>query len=119
MRILLIVYHTFWTISGIAAGLPSVISGESIPIGPLLLGILSFVAFLGFLFKFANKIVLYTLSLVLNIYLLSLLIRAQIIKPFMGFMEGILIILIVILAVKTVKIIQESALVLKEKKANQ
>jgi len=118
MRILLLVYHLFFAISGINASLSAATEREPITFAFLMFGILSLIASLGFLFKFSNKIVLYTLSLLLDIYVLVVLIRGHIIKPFMGFMEWILIIFIIILAVKTLRVIHKSALVLKEKKEN-
>lgn len=73
-------------------------------------GILSMVAFLGFLFKFANKILLYSLSLFLNVYLIGFLFWGQVTKAFWSFAEWGLVIFVAFIGLKTFDILKQCTL---------
>ncbi len=119
-RILLLLYHLFWAAPGINGSLHAAFTRAPIPIGWLILGIPSLLASLGFLFKFTNKILLYTLSLLLNIFYLIILVRTQIMDPgLLGYPGWLMAIFTAILLIIIIKIILKSTLSMNESAVNK
>jgi hypothetical protein len=113
MRIVLFVYHLFWAAPGMYESLHAAIVHEPFPpIDSLIISIVSLPPALGFLFKFSNKTLLYTLSLLLNILYLVSLVRTHLNDPgLLGIVGPLMIMFTIYLVIRLLRVVYKQAFI--------